>query len=70
MTDDQPKEDETMKDTVDGINEAAMERALTGKRRARKAKDSCANRWAFGPCMPRIRDGRCIWCERELPPAK
>lgn len=23
---------------------------------------------APGPCMARVRDGRCIWCERELPP--
>ena len=20
-----------------------------------------------GPCMPRVSDGRCIWCERDLP---
>lgn len=30
---------------------------------------ACSHPGAAGPCMPRVRDGRCIWCERELPPA-
>lgn len=27
----------------------------------------CAHHGAHGVCMPRIVDGRCIWCERTLP---
>lgn len=26
----------------------------------------CSHPGAGGPCLPRVRDGRCIWCEREL----
>lgn len=26
----------------------------------------CADPGAGGPCLPRTRDGRCIWCEREM----
>jgi hypothetical protein len=28
--------------------------------------DACSHPGAGGPCMPRVRDGRCIWCERAL----
>lgn len=32
-------------------------------------RGSCPHKGASGPCMPRTRDGRCVWCERELPTA-
>ncbi len=28
--------------------------------------DRCTHPGAAGPCMPRVRDGRCIWCEIEI----
>lgn len=28
----------------------------------------CTKPGALGPCMPRVSDGRCIWCERLMPP--
>lgn len=36
---------------------------------ASTADGLCAHPGAGGPCMPRVRDGRCVWCERQLPPA-
>ena len=27
---------------------------------------ACSHPGAAGPCMPRVSDGRCIWCERPL----
>jgi hypothetical protein len=32
--------------------------------------NACKHPGASGPCMPRVRDGRCIWCERDLMPAR
>lgn len=29
---------------------------------------SCTHAGATGPCAPRARDGRCVWCERVLFP--
>jgi hypothetical protein len=29
---------------------------------------TCVHAGAKGVCMPRTSDGRCIWCERSLPP--
>jgi hypothetical protein len=31
------------------------------------APGNCAHPGAKGPCIPRVRDGRCVWCEREMP---
>ena len=28
---------------------------------------ACSHPGAGGPCMPRVSDGRCIWCDRALP---
>lgn len=64
-----------MRDTVDGINEAAWDRAMAGTpKRARRSK-VCPKGFRYeggrqvDPCTPRVRDGRCVWCEREMPKA-
>ena len=31
---------------------------------------ACTHEGAAGPCLARVRDGRCVWCERALPPLK
>jgi len=31
---------------------------------------ACSHPGAAGPCMPRVSDGRCIWCERPLSTAR
>jgi hypothetical protein len=36
--------------------------------KARKVKVETCKREGLGPCLPRLADGRCIWCDRELPP--
>jgi len=59
-----------MRDTVDGINEGAFERAMGDVKRAKK----CPKGFRYGTgkgrledyCTPRIADGRCIWCQREM----
>ena len=57
-----------------------MAKRRSGKQRDSDSADSANTRWplgtgplcshpgAAGPCMPRVYDGRCLWCERELPP--
>ena len=37
---------------------------------AHPAEDDCAHPSAAGKCMPNVRDGKCIWCGRELPSAQ
>ena len=37
---------------------------------ARTPAEDCPHLGVTGPCMPRVGDGRCIWCERELPPRR
>lgn len=32
--------------------------------------EHCSHSGALGPCLPRVRDGRCIWCERPMTPAE
>lgn len=29
----------------------------------------CSHPGVAGSCLPRVRDGRCVWCERDLPTA-
>lgn len=31
-------------------------------------REPCPHPGALGPCMPRVADGCCIWCGRDLPP--
>lgn len=50
---------------IEDVRDAVRGRMLYGH-----ADDAaCSHPGAGGPCVPRVRDGRCIWCEREMPRA-
>jgi hypothetical protein len=59
-----------VRDTVDGINEAAFERAMLGPK-----PKKCPKGFRYGkgkgrlvdPCtVSLVRPGRCIWCDRAM----
>lgn len=37
---------------------------------SREESSVCSHRGAHGPCMASVRDGKCIWCRREMQPAE
>lgn len=43
-----------------------VEQAVHSLEQLRETLDRC-RKSPDGPCMPRVEDGRCIWCERQLP---
>lgn len=47
-------------------NRAAALAGILERAGAAQPAAFCTHPGALGPCMPRIADGRCIWCEREL----
>jgi hypothetical protein len=49
------------------ITEAADAIALRYHRYEAAAEGGvCSHPGAAGPCVPRVRDGRCVWCERDM----
>lgn len=64
-------------DRVDFERAYAAEFALTDQERAAVVAgdlpaplSECSHPEAKSACMPRDTDGRCVWCERELPPLR